>query len=244
MDEAQHLADRLVILRAGDVVGSGTTAELSAGDGDTAVVTFRLDRRRGAAAVAADAERHARASTTAPCGWSAPAPQRDLYAAAPLGRRRRRRAARASRSTGPTLDDIFLRLPRPTTAGRGRGRRRGRRRAGHERHRAARQPGRATACAGSSATRGRWCSPSSCRSCCCCCSTPSSAAARHVPGLGRVGLELLHARHRRLLDHAVGLQRPARRRWSPPASAASSSASEARPCRRGSTWPPSSCSRS
>ena len=30
-----------------------------------------------------------------------------------------------------------------------------------------------------------------------------------IPGVGRVGLELLHARHRRLLDHAVGLQRPA-----------------------------------
>ena len=43
MDEAQHLADRLVILRAGDVVGSGTTAELSAGDGDTAMVTFLLE---------------------------------------------------------------------------------------------------------------------------------------------------------------------------------------------------------
>ncbi|MGZ4760609.1 MAG: ABC transporter ATP-binding protein, partial [Acidimicrobiales bacterium] len=52
MDEAQYLADRLVILRAGDVVGSGTTAELSAGDGDTAVVTFHLDQPSGLAAVA------------------------------------------------------------------------------------------------------------------------------------------------------------------------------------------------
>jgi ABC-2 type transport system ATP-binding protein len=43
MDEAQHLADRLLILRAGDVVGHGTTSELVAASGDGAVVTFRLD---------------------------------------------------------------------------------------------------------------------------------------------------------------------------------------------------------
>ena len=54
MDEAQHLADRLVILRAGDVVGAGTTTELTAEGGDTAVVTFHLDRPDALAAVAPD----------------------------------------------------------------------------------------------------------------------------------------------------------------------------------------------
>ena len=108
MDEAQHLADRLVILRAGDVVGSGTTAELSAGDGDAAVVTFRLDRPDGLAAVADRLS----ASPSVDDGvvrLHSSAPQRDLYELL-------RWADGASvvlhglEVDRPTLDDIFLRL--------------------------------------------------------------------------------------------------------------------------------------
>ena len=108
MDEAQNLADRLVIMRAGDVVGSGTTAELSAGDGDTAIVTFRLDRPDALAAIA---DRLSATPSIDDGGvrLHSSAPQRDLY-----------ELLRWAEGDGvdlhglevdrPTLDDIFLRL--------------------------------------------------------------------------------------------------------------------------------------
>ena len=37
MDEAQHLADRLTILRAGEIVAQGTAAQLSAQSGGTII---------------------------------------------------------------------------------------------------------------------------------------------------------------------------------------------------------------
>ena len=51
MDEAQQLADRLLILRSGVVVGAGTPGELVAGRGSGAVVTFRIDPEVSLAAV-------------------------------------------------------------------------------------------------------------------------------------------------------------------------------------------------
>jgi ABC-2 type transport system ATP-binding protein len=42
MDEAQHLADRLVILRAGEIVAAGTAAELTSQVGDVSVIRFTL----------------------------------------------------------------------------------------------------------------------------------------------------------------------------------------------------------
>jgi ABC-2 type transport system ATP-binding protein len=42
MDEAQHLADRLCILRAGEVVAAGTASELTSRAGGGTVVRFRL----------------------------------------------------------------------------------------------------------------------------------------------------------------------------------------------------------
>ena len=50
MDEAQHLADRIAILRAGELVAVGSVDEIGAGLQADAVVSFRLpggrDRRR------------------------------------------------------------------------------------------------------------------------------------------------------------------------------------------------------
>ncbi len=108
MDEAQHLADRLVILRAGDVVGSGTTAELSAGDGDTAVVTFRLDQTAGLSTVAAALSATPSIEDGA-VRLVSTAPQSDLYALLRWadGAGVELRGLEVDR---PTLDDIFLRL--------------------------------------------------------------------------------------------------------------------------------------
>ena len=108
MDEAQHLADRLLILRAGDVVGAGTTAELTADGGDTAVITFRLDRPDGLSAVASGLSATPSLDDGAVRLVSS-SPQRDLF-----------QLLRWADDAGvelqglevdrPTLDDIFLRL--------------------------------------------------------------------------------------------------------------------------------------
>ena len=42
MDEAEHLADRLVVLTAGRVVAEGTPEQLAAGEGASTIVSFRL----------------------------------------------------------------------------------------------------------------------------------------------------------------------------------------------------------
>ena len=108
MDEAQHLADRLVILRAGDVVGSGTTAELTADGDDSAVVTFHLERPDLLAAVAPELSA-APAVEGGAVRLVTTSPQHDLY-----------RLLRWADGAGvdlaglevdrPSLDDIFLRL--------------------------------------------------------------------------------------------------------------------------------------
>ena len=42
MDEAQHLADRIIILRAGEIAADGTAEELSQSLGNRTQVTFTL----------------------------------------------------------------------------------------------------------------------------------------------------------------------------------------------------------
>jgi ABC-2 type transport system ATP-binding protein len=42
MDEAQHLADRVVILREGEIVAQGKPDELGSGPGSSSEVRFRL----------------------------------------------------------------------------------------------------------------------------------------------------------------------------------------------------------
>jgi ABC-2 type transport system ATP-binding protein len=42
MDEAQHLADRLLIIRSGEIVASGTAEELTRGLDHSSVISFRL----------------------------------------------------------------------------------------------------------------------------------------------------------------------------------------------------------
>jgi ABC-2 type transport system ATP-binding protein len=53
MDEAQRLADRIGILRAGQLVAMGTVAEIGAGLRSEAIIRFRLPRNVGATEVAA-----------------------------------------------------------------------------------------------------------------------------------------------------------------------------------------------
>ena len=112
MDEAQHLADRLLILRAGEVVGQGTTGELVDADDDGAVVKFRLDP---AADPPVDLSGVAERLTARPevadgtVRWRSTDPQRDLFHLLTW-------ADRAGvELTGlevdrPNLDDVFLRL--------------------------------------------------------------------------------------------------------------------------------------
>jgi ABC-2 type transport system ATP-binding protein len=95
MDEAQHLADRLTILRQGEVVGTGTAADLSARAGGT-TIRFELapDVDRGQVTLHGDAApQHVLYQLTA---WA----ERDGVALVDL------------EVTRPTLDDVFLELTR------------------------------------------------------------------------------------------------------------------------------------
>ena len=57
MDEAEHLADRLLILRAGEVVAAGTAEELVRISAGRPSVSFRMDRGVDAAEIGS-ADRH------------------------------------------------------------------------------------------------------------------------------------------------------------------------------------------
>ncbi len=48
MDEAEHLADRVAILRSGEIVAQGTTSELGAGTAAKTVIRFRVPDGTGA----------------------------------------------------------------------------------------------------------------------------------------------------------------------------------------------------
>ena len=110
MDEAQHLADHLVILRAGDVVGRGSPTELLASSGDGAVVTFTLDPAVSLTEVAC------RLSAVPEVGargvrLTSRDPQRDLYSLLSWAHEHRVEL-RDLEVDRPNLDDVFLRLTR------------------------------------------------------------------------------------------------------------------------------------
>ena len=175
MDEAQHLADRIIILRAGAIAAQGTADELSRSLGDRSDVTFALPtgiapERLGTVIGSVRGDRRfAGALQHRPCparpdlllGWA----EREQVELADL------------QVVRPTLDDVFVQLAGRADADRGsecpsRERRRSGR--GPNPLLAARVPPR-PACPRSS--------PSSCRCSCCCSSTPSSTGPRGSTGL-------------------------------------------------------------
>jgi ABC-2 type transport system ATP-binding protein len=108
MDEAQHLADRLTILRAGEIVAQGTPTQLSARSGGT-VIRFTLpsgigvDRVEGATGIRAAVSG---VEVTLRCAGS---PQRVLYQLTGWAERDHI-ALEDLEVSRPTLDDVFLEL--------------------------------------------------------------------------------------------------------------------------------------
>jgi ABC-2 type transport system ATP-binding protein len=110
MDEAQHLADRVAILRDGRIVAQGRTEELGASLGRRTVIGFSLD---GGLSVE---EIRGRASAPVQVAGNrveieTEQPQRDLYAL--LGLATERGVALDELEVRrPNLEDIFLELTR------------------------------------------------------------------------------------------------------------------------------------
>jgi ABC-2 type transport system ATP-binding protein len=108
MDEAQHLADRVVVISRGRVIAEGTPDTLGRGGHETAVVSFRvpadLDVEDLPLPAGADVERHART-----VWFRTPTPTRDL---APLLSWAAVRGAELEALTvaPPSLEDVYLQL--------------------------------------------------------------------------------------------------------------------------------------
>jgi ABC-2 type transport system ATP-binding protein len=106
MDEAQHLADRVVVIAHGRVIAEGTPETLGRGSAETAVVSFRLpfDLDSHGMPLPADVERHDRTLR-----FATPTPTRDL---APLLSWAAVRGAELEALTvaRPSLEDVYLQL--------------------------------------------------------------------------------------------------------------------------------------
>jgi ABC-2 type transport system ATP-binding protein len=110
MDEAQHLADRVAILRDGRIVAQGRTEELGESLGRRTVIGFSLDGELGIEDV--------RASVSAPVQVAGnqvevetERPQADLYRLLSLAERRGA-TIEDLEVRRPSLEDIFLELTR------------------------------------------------------------------------------------------------------------------------------------
>jgi ABC-2 type transport system ATP-binding protein len=108
MDEAQHLADRVAILRDGQIVAQGEMAELSRSLGRHAVIGFALANGLGAEAI--------RSRLAAPVQLSGNQvtietedPQADLYRLLSLAEEQGTRLD-GLEVRRPSLEDIFLDL--------------------------------------------------------------------------------------------------------------------------------------
>jgi ABC-2 type transport system ATP-binding protein len=113
MDEAQHLADRIIILRAGEIAAQGTPEELSRSLGDSTEVTFSapgeiaLERLRSALGVSVEIEGslvrfrtdHVQGDLAIVLGWA----EREQVDLSDL------------QVAQPTLDSVFVRLAGPAT---------------------------------------------------------------------------------------------------------------------------------
>jgi ABC-2 type transport system ATP-binding protein len=110
MDEAQHLADRVAILREGHIVAQGKTEEIAATIGHSTVIGFALDGSLGVEEV-----RGALAGDVSIAGdqveVQTPDPQRDLYRLLALAEERGAEL-RELEVRRPNLEDVFLELTR------------------------------------------------------------------------------------------------------------------------------------
>ena len=108
MEEAQHLADRVAILRAGRIVAQGPTSELGARLGRRTVIGFRLD----GGLTAEELRSHLSAPLQLAGGEASietEQPQRDLYRLLSLAEERGVTLA-GLEVRKPSLEDIFLDL--------------------------------------------------------------------------------------------------------------------------------------
>ena len=110
MDEAQHLADRVAILRAGRIVAQGRTEEIAAAIGRSTVIGFALD-----GGLDVEDLRGAVSGSVASAGEQVevqtPDPQRDLYRLLTLAEERGAEL-RELEVRRPNLEDVFLELTR------------------------------------------------------------------------------------------------------------------------------------
>jgi ABC-2 type transport system ATP-binding protein len=110
MDEAQHLADRVAILRDGRIVAQGRTEELGASLGRRTVIGFALNGGLGVEEVRASVSAPVRASGNGVEIESAE-PQADLYRLLSLAEERGAKLEDLE-VRRPNLEDIFLDLTR------------------------------------------------------------------------------------------------------------------------------------
>jgi ABC-2 type transport system ATP-binding protein len=108
MDEAQHLADRIGILRAGELVAIGTMDEIATGLRADAIVRFRVPDAVASDAIAAEAGSPVEVSGDV-ATIRAPDSKPVLYRLTTWANRERLPLAGLEVSR-PTLEDIFLEL--------------------------------------------------------------------------------------------------------------------------------------
>jgi ABC-2 type transport system ATP-binding protein len=108
MDEAQHLADRVAILREGQIVAQGRTEEIAASIGRSTVIGFALN-----GGLAMDDVRGAVSGAVNAAGdqveIQSEHPQRDLYRLLALAEERGVEL-RELEVRRPNLEDVFLEL--------------------------------------------------------------------------------------------------------------------------------------
>jgi ABC-2 type transport system ATP-binding protein len=108
MDEAQHLADRVAILRGGRIVAQGSTQEIAGTIGRSTVIVFELDGK-----LTSEEVRSTLSGDVALAGGQVEAhttdPQRDLYHLLGLAERRGAEL-RGLEVRRPNLEDVFLEL--------------------------------------------------------------------------------------------------------------------------------------
>jgi ABC-2 type transport system ATP-binding protein len=108
MDEAQHLSDRVAILRGGRIVAIGSPDELAEGGGDQTVISFRLPPGVGIDTVRANVHGQLDVSGALVSLHAADA-QRALYELTSWAERERVELARLE-ARRPGLEDVFLEL--------------------------------------------------------------------------------------------------------------------------------------
>jgi ABC-2 type transport system ATP-binding protein len=113
MDEAQHLADRVAILRHGELVAVGDLAEIGAGTGAHTVIRFRVPEGASADEIRAAVEEPLELSGDI-ATIKVDSPQRPLYKLTGWAEQRGI-VLEGLEAVHPTLEDIFLEL----TAGDG-----------------------------------------------------------------------------------------------------------------------------